>query len=289
MLILKMFGGLGNELFQYALYRKLKMLGKEVFCDIRPLERVNAMGLPTISVFPHADISAADSECCDKLGDNSENILARARRKVRRKKTHVFEDTKKIYFQPGIFAMDRVYLEGYWQSELYFKDIRDVLLKELCFLPDCGNKNQELVLKMQTGVSVGVHIRRGDYLSGKNQEVYGNVCTDGYYDRAIAYFVKKYRNPHFYFFSNDPAWVATRFCDTDMTVVDWNTGKDSYWDMYLMSRCHHNIIANSSFSWWGAWLNEREGKEVVAPKYWFNPAYKAVEDTVCEGWIKLEA
>ncbi len=287
MVIVKIYGGLGNELFQYALYRKLQSLGKEVSCDILALEHVRGMGLPVIDVFPGVDIKSADEGCRRKLGDVSRSLPARVKRRLWLKRSHVREERPR-HFQPEVFGMDQVYLEGYWQSERYFRDIREELLKEFAFPEPADRRNRELAEKMGQEVSVSVHVRRGDYLMGKNKEIYGGVCTDAYYDRAVAYFQEKFRNPHFYFFSNDPKWVAERFRDIRMTAVDWNQGAQSHWDMYLMSRCRHNVIANSSFSWWGAWLNGHREKEVVAPKFWFNPKAATAVDTVCEGWIKME-
>ncbi len=288
MVIVKIYGGLGNELFQYALYRKLQSLGKEVFCDIQMLEPIRQKNWPTIDIFPNINIPVAGEENRKKFGDVSRSIPARFRRKLRRKKSHVYEERKPKHFQPEVFEMNQVYLEGYWQSERYFSDIREQLLKDFSFPSVTDRRNQELVSKMEKEISVSVHIRRGDYLEGKNREIYGGVCTDTYYHNAVSYFKKKYPDAHFYFFSNDPAWVTGRYQGIDMTVVDWNQGINSYWDMYLMSKCNHNIIANSSFSWWGGWLNCYKNKEVIAPMFWFNPQYNTAEDIVCREWIKIK-
>lgn len=287
MIIIKIFGGLGNEIFQYALYRKLQTLEKNTFCDITALDQVKEKGFPTIDLFPNINIRSACDKDRNRLGDVSRNLVDRVRRRVWRKKTHICENAKKKYFQKEIFEMDRVYLDGYWQSELYFKDIRKQLLEELEFPKRKDKKNQEIASEMRERNSVSVHIRRGDYLQGKVARVHGGICTEMYYEKAFSYFKEKYPDTHFYIFSNDPVWVKQKFHDIGLTVVDWNQGKDSYWDMYLMSQCHHNIIANSSFSWWGAWLNQYKGKEVIAPKLWFNPEYIIEKDTVCRDWIRM--
>lgn len=291
MIIVKLCGGMGNQLFQYALYRKLQNIGRKAVCDIQPLQEIKKMGRPTIDIFPNVYLDVVDKENREQLGDVSRSIQSRFRRKFWHKKSHIYEreSGKLLYFRPEVFRMDQVYLDGYWQSEKYFKDIRSQLLHEISFPEASRRRNQELAFLMENEVSVSVHVRKGDYLKGKNKETFGGVCTDTYYRKAIAYFIKKYPVVHFYFFSNAPEYFKGIHLNSNMTVVDWNYGAESYWDMYLMSKCHHNIIANSTFSWWGAWLNQHKEKEVVAPKYWFNPQVCIAEDTVCEEWIKMEA
>lgn len=288
MVIVKIFGGLGNELFQYALYRKLQRIGKNVFCDLNSLDEVKEKGFPTIRLFPNIKIRISSEEYRDQLGDVSRKFMARVRRRAWRKKTHIMEDEKEKYFQKEILDKDQVYLDGYWQSELYFQDIRQQLLEELKFPKVQEEKNKKIAIEMGERNSVSVHFRRGDYLQGRVAKIHGGLCSESYYSNAITYFKEKYPNVHFYIFSNDPDWVRKQYQNVGLTIVDWNYGENSYWDMYLMSQCHHNIIANSSFSWWGAWLNQYKGKEVIAPKLWFNPKYITERDTVCKDWIRME-
>ena len=287
MIIVKVFGGLGNELFQYALYRKLQISGREVYGDISYLIRLRENGFPTIDLFPKMKLQVVDEEERERLGDVSRSIIAKIRRKFWRKKSHIREDVKTKYFQKEILRMDEVYLDGYWQSDLYFSDIREELLVELEFPEVHGQKNRELVLKMREKNSVSIHFRRGDYLQGKLAEIYGEACPDSYYKNAIDYFRREYQDVHFYMFSNDPDWVRKQYSGFGMTIVDWNLGRNSYWDMYLMSQCKHNIIANSSFSWWGAWLNKNKDKKVIAPGSWFNPKFIVEKDIVCKEWIRM--
>lgn len=287
MVVVKFFGGLGNELFQYALYRKLQVSGREVFCDISSLDELKRNGFPTIDLFPKIKLQIAGKKERNRLGEISRSVPARIRRRFWRKKTHIREDAKTKYFQSEILTMDEVYLDGYWQSELYFSDIRNELLYELEFPEIQEQKNRELVMEMRERTSVSIHFRRGDYLQGTLAEIYGKVCTDSYYNNGIDYFRKKYPDVHFYIFSNDPDWVRKQYLGIGMTIVDWNWGENSYWDMYLMSQCQHNIIANSSFSWWGAWLNKNKDKKVIAPGSWFNPKFIVEKDIVCKEWIRM--
>lgn len=293
MIIVNLMGGIGNQLFQYALGKKLQNLGKDVVYDVRCLEQVKQMDYPLIDVFPNIRMKIADDKDIERLGDYSRKMSARIRRRLLHKiyKTRITEDLEKKpgVFCPEVLGMNNVYLNGYWQNEKYFKDIRTELLHEFSFPEILMEKNRELCLRIEHGISVSVHVRRGDYLEGKARGFYGGCCTDAYYDKAIHYFKDKYSDIYFYFFSNDPEWVRKHFVGHNVTVVDWNQGTESYWDIYLMSKCRHNIVANSSFSWWGAWLNQHEDKEIVAPYFWVNPAYvDNVVDTACDEWIKIK-
>ena len=182
--------------------------------------------------------------------------------------------------------MEDAYLCGYWQSEKYFKDIREVILKEFTFPIQAVKSNVKLTDQMKLENSVSIHVRRSDYLTEQNLKVYGNICTEKYYSNAINYIEGIIDNPHYYVFTDDLQWAKEYFKGDNYTIVSENRGKDSYIDMYLMSQCKHNIIANSSFSWWGAWLNQNPDKKVLAPKKWFHNHEK--EEIVCEDWIRIE-
>ena len=132
---------------------------------------------------------------------------------------------------------------------------------------------------MGESLSVSIHVRRGDYLGAFP------VLDESYFNPAMAYFAEKYSDVRFYVFSNDIDWCRHHLIADKITFVDWNTGKDSPFDMWLMTQCRHNIIANSSFSWWGAWLNQNKGKQVIAPKTWFYHA--ETPDVYCKDWIVI--
>ena len=131
---------------------------------------------------------------------------------------------------------------------------------------------------------MSVHIRRGDYLQDENL---GGVCNNSYYLESVKILQTKLKNPFFYFFSDDPDWVKKTFNLDRMKVIDWNTGINSYLDMFLMTKCKHNVIANSSFSWWGAYLNNYKNKIVIAPKVWFNDNLHKDNDIVPKKWLKI--
>lgn len=139
--------------------------------------------------------------------------------------------------------------------------------------------------KLREGFSVSVHIRRGDYLAPENNLVYGNICTLEYYHKAILYIREHIEGATFFLFTNDTDWVHENLYEEGMVIVDCNQGTDAIYDMYLMSQCDANIVANSSFSWWGAWLNQKNDKIVLAPHKWRNR--HDVRDMICEDWIKI--
>ncbi|MCI6689512.1 MAG: alpha-1,2-fucosyltransferase, partial [Clostridiaceae bacterium] len=135
--------------------------------------------------------------------------------------------------------------------------------------------------------SVSVHVRRGDYL---NYSYLQGICTPHYYEQAMQFFREKYRGKvKFYIFSNDIEWAENNFSEADCVIVEGNSGKDSFRDMQLMSLCKHNIVANSSFSWWGAWLNQNKEKIVIAPNKWINQEVEEKIDVIPDDWVKMSS
>ena len=198
-----------------------------------------------------------------KLLDNGMRPVDRIRRKLTgRKDRTVKEDAA---YMPEIFDMDDVYLYGFWGCERYYADIIPLLQQKIVF-PESGQpRNRELMDVMARQNAVSIHIRRKDYLTVADGKRYMGICTDAYYDGAMAYIDERVENPVFYIFSDDADYVRKHYDKPNMHVVDWNTGKDSMYDMELMSHCRHNICANSTFSIWGARLNQNEGRIAIRP------------------------
>lgn len=161
---------------------------------------------------------------------------------------------------------------GYWQSESFFEDIKPLVRKAFRFNQNLLNiQTKQFSEKILSECVIGVHIRRGDYIEPHNIAMYGHICSYKYYIQALKLITDKIAGDYFiYFFTDDPEWVKANNPFLNSLVVDWNQGSEYWQDMYLMSLCHHNIIANSTFSWWGAWLNAYEDKIVVAPYRCFN-------------------
>ena len=286
MIIIEASGGLGNQMFQYALYKKLESMGKDVVMDTSFFRSKQNLRELEIGVFGVQYRSITDKEAAYIRGYGyQDTIIDKIKYKLKPSKMKMYRDTIER-FQPEIFKMDDIYLCGYWQSEKYFKDVRNTILKEFSFPLETRERFEDLCKQMQEENSISIHIRRSDYLTEQNAKVYGNICTEIYYENAIAYMDRQIKNPHYYVFTDDLEWTRGYFKGDQYTIVDENRGKDSYADIYLMSQCKHNIIANSSFSWWGAWLNENPDKKVLAPKKWFHNHEK--DEIVCEDWIRIE-
>lgn len=286
MIVIEASGGLGNQMFQYALYKKFESMNKDVAFDTSFFRSKQGLRELELGVFGVQYREISDTEAAYIRGYGyQDSILDKIKYKLKPTKYVTYRDTIES-FQPEVFGMEQVYLCGYWQSEKYFKDIREIILKEFIFPEDTIRKNEALCNKMQQENSVSIHVRRSDYLTEQNVKVYGNICTEKYYENAIEYIERNIESPSYYVFTDDLQWAKEFFKGGNYIIVDKNRGKDSYADMYLMSQCKHNIIANSSFSWWGAWLNRNIDKKVLAPKKWFHNHEK--EEVVCEDWIRIE-
>ena len=268
--IIEFNGGLGNQMFQYAFYLQLKKR--------HPLN---------LFLF---DIELSQ-EChngyeIDKIFQIDSTKQTRNFRLIKRFVPYLINSSKIITHENGLQYKEKylnekslfVRYEGYWQSELYFLDIEDIVRKVFSFrLDNLSHQTKSLSSKINQGNFVSVHIRRGDYLT---TGFYG-PCTPAYYQRAMENIQTIIPQATFVFFSDDIKWVKENIKTSNGIYVSWNKGIDSWQDMYLMSQCSHNIIANSSFSWWGAWLNNNPRKIVIAPNRWFDacPNYDILPST----------
>lgn len=272
MMIVRLMGGLGNQLQQYALYRKYEMLGKEAKLDItwfadKVQEKMQAPRPLELNRFEGLSIKTAAAEDVRSLlgrqYEEQAGLWEKVKRKVNPALVPVFEETE--MYHPEILDWDGKYVVGYWACEAYYADILDMLRSEIRF-PDSENpQNTAMEQEMEQTQSVSIHIRRGDYLDAANREMFGNICTESYYERAVSYLKEKVPNPVFYIFSDDSDYVRTKYQGKEYRIVDWNKGDDSLYDMMLMSHCRHNICANSTFSFWGARLNGHAGKIMIRP------------------------
>jgi len=280
MIIIRMTGGLGNQMFQYALYLKLKSMGRDVkFDDKTEYELSNAR--PIMLWAFGIDYPKASKEEINQMTDGFLYLSHRIRRKIFGRKSLEYQENSCNY-DGQILKKEQAYLTGYFQSEKYFKEIESDVREAFTFHPsifenidaDLKKKINAYEKEIEENLSVSIHIRRGDYL--ENSEVYGGNCTAEYYEKAIHIIKDKFPQTVFFVFSNDDAW-AQEWCKEQekeqglrfVPVTD-TPEELGYLDMYLMSKCKHHIIANSSFSWWGAWLNASPDKMVLAPARWFN-------------------
>jgi len=183
---------------------------------------------------------------------------------------------------------DNIYLDGFWGNEKYFIDIREILLEEFQLFNPSDEVNMKLAEQIGTCNSVAVHIRRGDYVTNPITYKYHGLCSLDYYERAISEISKTTEDPHFFMFSDDPRWVKENIkTNYPTTYITHNTPAQGHEDLNLMFKCKHNIIANSSFSWWGAWLNINPNKIVYAPSRWANNFSVNTRGFLPENWITL--
>ena len=192
-------------------------------------------------------------------------------------------------FDPALLELRApVYLDGYWQSERYFSSIAVLLRQELTAKAPLDPKNEALARSIDAVNAVSLHVRRGDYVDNPATTRFHGVCSLDYYQRAIDYISLRVEAPHLFVFSDDPQWTRANLrYAAATTFVDANPPDRGYRDMGLMARCRHHIIANSSFSWWGAWLNPSCEKIVIAPDRWFSAARNDTRDLIPPGWVRL--
>lgn len=275
--IIRMSGGIGNQMFQYALYLKLVSLGREVkFDDVTEYKLDNARPI-MLSVFG-IDYPKAKEWEVTAITDASMAFKDRLRRKLFGRKSREYQEATVNYDREAL-EKENAYLCGCFQSERYFKDIEDKVREAYRFrnvyIPKEIEEQIALYEKqIAESRSASIHIRRGDYLDAS--DVYGGICTDAYYNKAIAYMLEKYPETRFFVFTNDTFW-AEKWCEvknaelgSSFTVIKGTNEATGYIDLMLMSQCKNHIIANSSFSWWGAWLNDKPDKCVIAPVKWLN-------------------
>lgn len=292
--IIRMTGGLGNQMFQYALYLKLRSMGRDVKMD-DVSEYVLDNARPIMLWVFGIDYPRASREEIDALTDGSLKLLHRIRRKLFGRKSLEYQEAD-CDFDRQVLEREPAYLTGYFQTEKYFEDIKEQVRKSFSFTEKIWDSlDGETVKKIKTyreqirrTRAIAVHIRRGDYLNVP--ELYGGICTENYYDKAVLLMKERYPDAVFYVFSNDEEWAkewAKKRTDekNPFVVIEGTSEETGYLDMLLMSECKHYILANSSFSWWGAWLGRAEDKCVVVPEIWQKGSRQA--DIYTEDMIKL--
>ncbi len=288
-------GGLGNQMFQYALGRALSLknhtdlvLNTSYVDSKLPIKSISTPMRYELDIF---DIKATVER----------NIIRTSRlypfAKTEYLLRHQYNQAKFQYvaetahhFQPTFLEVeDNSYLKGNFQSELYFKAYENIIRSDFTFKNPLTGLNKELAAQINTSNAVALHIRRGDYIALKqNVQKFAQIPLS-FYHQAIHTISDKIENPVFYVFSDDINWVKTHLkVDFPLVFVSNNhTAKSSYIDMQLMSMCQHQIICNSTFSWWAAWLNNNPHKIVIAPKNWFADNHINSADIIPQQWIKL--
>lgn len=276
MIYTRFHGRIGNQMFQYAAGRALSLrLGTGLVIDDR-LARHKGEGSIT-EVFDLANDTAPmpPSKHDRPVAYTLWRHLGRSPRYLRE---------KHLAFDPELLkASDDTYLHGYWQSEKYFADTADQIRADFAFPPATG-RNAELAAEIGETLSVSLHLRRGDYVGNASHV----ICGQAYYDAALAALLPQLPDaPTIYVFSDEPDWARENLKLPDTPVIVDHNGDSPQDDMRLMSLCRHNIIANSSFSWWGAWLNQNPERIVMAPGQWFGKEGLSNPDILPPDWHKV--
>ena len=293
MIVIQLSGGLGNQMFQYAAgYAITKKQNSHLKVDSSNFKIKTTNKNFTLRDF-ELNIFEIEFDTVNpllwKLYRKLSSLISNLKFFPETYLVRVYSEKSPEFDDFFLSISDNAYLSGYFQSEKYFKKYRQELLKLFKFKYALTGDNTEIIKSIKKHNSVSIHIRRGDYVSNKEiHSVHGSL-TIKYYMKAIKLIREKLDNPHFYFFSDDIKWVEQNFNLDSQMIIAHNTGSESYRDMQLMSCCKHNIIANSSFSWWGAWLNENSEKIVISPLKWFkDPVRNSLTmDLIPVGWIRL--
>ena len=288
-MIIRMTGGIGNQMFQYALKLKLDSILSQS-CEIdthfykknsvhNGFELNKVFGIQA-TIYDGPIRSLADQfpilyKMCFRLGIRS----LRTAHRLTEIRTCFLPDVLTLYEKSA-------YIDGYWQSEEYFHDIEDKVRRTFQFSPFTEQENLQLEQIIKEKQSVSLHVRRGDYIGVSRFVSLGK--TD-YYQKAIEYVKATVENPLFVVLSDDISWCSENLdLPAESVFVTWNIEDKSYRDMQIMSICKHNIIANSSFSWWGAWLNSNPEKLVIAPSHFFNGKVEDDSHIIPKGWKTIE-
>lgn len=285
MIIVKLQGGLGNQLFQFAIGKHLSIKNNDIlifdnsFLNITDATNYTLRNYE-LGIFPIASVVQNKQKYFGKTR------WSRFRPRLDRIK---YVGERSFKFMPEILDLTgNLYLEGFWQTEKYFLSIADTIKKDLTFLPSLNVVNAKIAQQINLCNAVSIHVRRTDYVGKDLGATYHNLCSLTYYSDAIELIVKTVPDAVFFLFSDDIDWVKQNLLiPFPHYFIDHNSANESYVDMQLMSMCKHHIIANSSFSWWGAWLNNYPNKIVIAPKKWFNNPEIDTLDIVPESWLRF--
>lgn len=285
MIISHINGGLGNQMFQYAAGKTLAQLNNTFLkLDVSEFDK-NKLRSFDLLAFETQILYAAKQEISNLLPSHN---FEKAFQYLSPLKKRTYHREKSFSFDEKVLKLGKnVYLKGYFQSEKYFLPAKNIIRNDFTFKNNLVDHLAGFVSQLRNVNSISVHIRRGDFSNNTEIAGYHGTLEINYYNAAIQLIKSNISDPVFYFFSDDINWVKENLPVPDASYISFNITKNHFEDLYLMSQCKHNIIANSSFSWWGAWLNTNPAKIVIAPEKWFNKGPKDTQDLIPTGWIKI--
>lgn len=289
-IIIRVAGGLGNQLYQYAFGRSLSLRsGRRLLLETRNIMRdsFRKYELHLLNIkekFPDQFTSWCVRWATSESSGKWFQALFPPARNYR-----IIRDKEKGY-DASVFNLKdgTLVFEGYWQSFRYFEPDQDIIKSELTFKTEPSRQNARMLDEIGKVQSVAVHVRRGDYVTNhKCKDLHGTLSLS-YYQKADNHIRRNVTEPHFYIFTDDPEWANKSLTFSGPTyVVEHNLGKADHEDFRLMTHCKHFVIANSSFSWWGAWLANFSDKIIIAPKKWYQTDNFPHEDRIPSGWIRI--
>jgi hypothetical protein len=287
MIVSRIIGGLGNQMFQYAAGRALALqrgvhfaIDRRVFAEYK----THAFGLHCF----RAELVDAPVEQLHSSAVK-ETRINRILRPFLRTPLNIYSE-RTFTFDPEVASLpDGTYLDGYWQSEKYFADAAATIRSDFTVRYAPSVANERWLERIAAGNSVSVHVRRGDYVTNVHAAAVHGTCNLDYYRRSVEHVRRASgTDPVLYVFSDDPDWVTENLrLPYETHLVRDNDATTNYEDLRLMTACRHHIIANSSFSWWGAWLDGSKDAITIAPKQWFATDTPDARDLIPQRWVRL--
>lgn len=289
MIVMRLKGGLGNQLFQYALGRHLATIqNTQLQLDTSSFktDRLREYRLDSFNI-----CASASDQLPFFATDGRAKHLNRLIQGVRGLFSKPFQIIKEkdFSFDPTVLeCSEQSYLDGFWQSERYFLPIAATIRSDLSLKSPIRGLLKEIAEKIQSTNSVSVHVRRGDYITDPSTTAYHGVCGIEWYAKAVEQMQSQVENPTFFVFSDDYEWAKENLTfNSEAIFIPPSPDGQECNDMHVMSLCKHNVIANSSFSWWAAWLNINPHKIVIAPKNWFVAGPKNTNDLIPGNWQRI--
>lgn len=289
MVVTQLLGGLGNQLFQYAMGRAVAIRhGTVLKLDKSKFDgyRLRSFALDHFSI-EATELTSAEyrdlglPERRTRIGRLMSRLLASSSIPMILERGFAFDPT-------ALDAPGRCYLQGYWQSPKYFASIEPTIRREFSFRDALTGSSLDAANEISQSLAVSVHVRRGDYVSNPTTSQYHGICGPEYYLAAEARLREQLGELTLFLFSDDPDWAQHNLGFRSRTVILRHNGPErDYDDLHLMTLCQHHIIANSTFSWWGAWLCRNSAKRVIAPKQWFREAASSADDLIPDEWIRI--
>lgn len=286
MLVVKITSGLGNQMFQYAYAKSLQNRGYQVKIDISDFKKYKLHGGYQLGKYK-IDLEVATRAETRRF--YKKDIFVKILRKFYTINNYLIREKTLAFDKNLLTPQDNNLIIGFFQCDKYFSDVQKLILEQFVINVEksfFAKKIEDMILKSNNSCSV--HVRRGDYILSRYANTFG-FCGLRYYERSLQLLDNKFDNIKYFVFSDDIVWARKNIMIPNAIYVDSKEKREPHEDIYLMSLCNHNIIANSTFSWWGAWLNQNDNKVITAPKRWFadDELNKQSKNIVSDSWIKL--